>query len=145
MRLISILFPAAPSTRASVGLLVLRVLAGGAMMSHGWRKIQNPFGWMSGPDAAPAVFQALAAIAEFFGGLGLVVGALSVVASFGIACTMVVAIQTHVSKGDAFGRYELAALFLAITVLFMASGPGRFSVDELLGRKLRAPTDPAAP
>lgn len=140
MGLISILFPPAPGARTSVGLLVLRVLAGGAMMSHGWRKIQNPFGWMSGPDAAPAVFQALAAVAEFFGGLGLMLGALSVVSAFGIACTMVVAIQTHLSRGDAFGKFELAAVYLCVAVLIVTSGAGRFSVDELVARRLRSRT-----
>lgn len=139
MRIAAVLFPPSTGARTSVGLLVLRVLAGGAMMGHGWGKIQNPLHWMSGADAPPAVLQALAAIAEFFGGLGLVLGALSVVAAFGIACTMVVAIQTHVSEGQGFGDFELAAIYLCVAVLFVTAGAGRFSIDELISRRLNPP------
>ena len=71
----SMIFPPAPATPASVGLLLLRGVAGVAMADHGWGKMQNPFHWMDGaPDAPPAVFQMLAALAEFFGGIGMAVG-----------------------------------------------------------------------
>src|SRR5688500_17354187 len=133
----SLIFPPLPSTRASAGLLVLRVIAGGAMMTHGWGKIQNPFHWMDkAASPPPAVFQFLAAVAEFFGGMGLVVGALTVVASFGVLCTMVVAINTHLGKDDPFGKRELAALYLAIALAMICHGAGRFSIDSLIQRRL---------
>ena len=136
IRLRSLLFPPAPSTRASAGLLILRVIAGGAMMNHGWGKIQDPLHWMDKADSPPpAVFQLLAAIAEFFGGMGLILGALTVVASFGVLCTMVVAINTHVGKGDPFGRWELALLYLLIAVALICTGPGAFAIDALLQRR----------
>ena len=145
IRLRSILFPASPSSRASLGLLVLRVVAGGAMMSHGWGKIQDPLHWMDkAPSPPPAVFQLLAAVAEFFGGMGLIVGALTVIASFGLMCTMVVAINMHVGLGDPFGKWELAAIYLAITVLMIFAGPGRYSIDALLQRRAAAGV-PAVP
>lgn len=135
-RLRTILFPPAPSTRASLGLLVLRVVAGGAMMTHGWGKIQNPFHWMDKADSPPrAIFQFLAAFSEFFGGLGLVVGALTVLASFGILSTMIVAINTHVGKGDPFGKWELAALYLSIAIALICTGAGAFSIDNLIQRR----------
>ena len=74
----------------------------------------------------------LAAVAEFFGGLGLAVGALTVVAGFGVLCTMLVAINTHVGKGDPFGKWEMAGLFGCIAFVLMAAGAGRFSIDALL-------------
>ena len=40
----------------------------------------------------PAPFAFLAICAEFFGGLGLIVGLLSRIAAFGIMCNMLVAI-----------------------------------------------------
>src|SRR3954465_2966651 len=96
----ALLFPTLTSTRASAGLLVVRLFAGCALASHGWGKIQNPFHWMDQMGNPPApVFQLLAAISEFFGGIGLALGALTVIASFGVMCTMVVAINFHVSKG----------------------------------------------
>lgn len=133
-----LLFPAAPTTRASVGLLLLRAVAGGAMMTHGWSKIQNPFHWMDkAADPPAAIFQALAAVSEFFGGFALVVGLLTVIASFGIASTMVVAINVHLGKGDPFGKYELAVLYLVIAGALMLTGPGLFSGDRFLRAKLQ--------
>ena len=106
-----------------------------------WGKIQNPFGWM-GPDAGiPGVFQALAAVSEFGGGLAWILGALTPLASFGLLCTMAVAVHFHaVIKGDPFvgfeGSYEPALVYFCIALLFLLVGPGRFSVDALLfGKK----------
>lgn len=122
-----------------IALLLLRTVAGLAFMFHGWSKIQNPFGWM-GPDSfAPGLFQALAALAEFGGGLAWILGLLTPVASLGIAATMGVAFWFHaVMRGDPFvasgggGSYELAALYLCIALLLLAVGPGRISLDRAL-------------
>jgi putative oxidoreductase len=129
--------PALPSTLADGALLLLRVVAGLAFMMHGWGKIQNPFGWM-GPDAfAPGLLQALAALAEFGGGLAWIVGLLTPLASLGIAATMAVAVAFHAfMRGDPFvalgggPSYELAALFFCLALLLLAMGPGRHSLDR---------------
>ena len=130
------------SSRVSVGLLLLRLVAGLAFMFHGYGKIQNPFGWM-GPNASiPGIFQALAAISEFVGGLAWILGVLTPLASFGMACTMIVAFYMHafvfgdpfVPKGPGKGSYELATVYLAVAILLLLAGPGRFSLDRLLFR-----------
>lgn len=134
-----VLFPEPPSARSSLGLLVLRLVAGTAMASHGWGKIQNPFHWLDKADAPPPAFlQFLAALSEFGGGLALIAGALTVLASTGIAFTMVEAIRHHVGGGDPFGKWELALLYFAISIVFICTGAGRISVDALLGRRLGA-------
>ena len=123
----------------SVGLLVLRLVMGAAFILHGWPKIQNLLGWM-GPEApVPAIFQALAAVAEFGGGWALIVGLLTRLASLGILSTMVVALaMVHLPHGDPFvGKpggpsYELAAVYLACAVLFVLLGSGRVSLDAVL-------------
>lgn len=137
----NVLYPGFPAGRQAVGLLCLRLVAGAALMHHGWPKIQHAFNWM-GPEApVPGILQALAAFAEFGGGLGLIVGLLTLIAAFGIACTMAVAIVTvHIPHGDPFvssaGKsYEPAAGYLAIAILFMLAGPGALSLDALLFRK----------
>jgi len=127
------------STFTDLALVLIRVVAGFAFMLHGWGKIQNPFGWM-GPDAfAPGVFQALAALSEFGGGLAWILGLLTPLASLGIASTMAVAFWTHaVLRGDPFvsmtggPSYELAAVYFCIAVLLIALGPGRLSLDRKL-------------
>lgn len=131
------------STFADVALLAIRVVVGVAFMMHGWSKIQHPFNWM-GPGAfAPGVFQALAAISEFGGGLAWILGLLTPLASLGIAATMAVAFSTHAFlRGDPFvstkggPTSELAAVYFCIALLLIAMGPGRFSLDrKLFGRR----------
>ena len=124
---------------ASGALLLLRVVVGLAFMFHGWGKIQNPMGWM-GPDAAiPGIFQALAAISEFGGGLAWILGLLTPLAALGIASTMAVAFATHAFlRGDPFvsmtggPSFELASVFFCVAVVLMVMGPGRFSLDNLV-------------
>jgi putative oxidoreductase len=134
-------WPEAPGARASAGLLLLRVYAGAALMSHGWGKIQNPMHWMDrAPNAPPGVFQALAAVSEFFGGMGLALGLLTPLAAFGVACTMVVAVSKHVGKGDPFvahggGSYEPALGYLVTATLLMLAGPGRYALDGAVIRR----------
>ncbi len=127
------------SARVSAGLLILRLVAGLAFVFHGYGKIQNPLGWM-GPDAGiPGVFQALAAISEFGGGIAWLLGLLTPLACLGLACTMTVAVRLHafvlhdpfVAKGPG-GSYELAAVYLCVAILLLLAGPGRFSVDRLI-------------
>lgn len=127
--------------KGGIALLVLRLVAGLAFIQHGWPKFQHAFNWM-GPDAAmPGILQALAALSEFGGGIALVLGLLTRLASLGIACTMLVAIfMVHVPQGDPFvsqggSSYELAAVYLAIMVVLMLRGAGQFSLDAKICRK----------
>jgi len=128
-----------PAQRGSTAVLLLRLVAGVAFLHHGWGKITNPFHWMDGaPGAPPAILQALAALAEFGGGLGLVLGLLTPVCIVGISCTMAYAVYFHISKGDPFvakgggGSYELALVYLVTMLSLMLTGPGRYSVDQYL-------------
>ena len=131
--------PLALDNRTSTGLLLLRLVVGLAFMFHGYGKIQSPFNWM-GPDAkVPGVLQMLAAVSEFGGGLAWMLGALVPLASFGLACTMTVAVRMHaIVLHDPFvsqtgGRsFEPALVYLGVAVLLLLAGPGRFSVDRIL-------------
>ncbi|HVF09928.1 MAG TPA: DoxX family protein [Abditibacteriaceae bacterium] len=147
------MFPYFISGPGAVGLLVLRLVVGAAFMFHGWDKIRNPFAWMDRPGQPPSttpdILQALAALSEFGGGLALILGLLTPLAAFGIACTMIVAITTvslpanqpFVAKGG--GRsYELPLTFLAVMIMLMLVGPGSLSLDALIfGRNRRVPDD----
>lgn len=138
--MIKTLFQPVPvGARASAGLLAVRLVAGLAFMLHGWGKIQHPFSWMGPESGTPGILQGLAALSEFGGGLAWILGLLTPLASFGIACTMVVATHFHmIVRKDPFvpsgpgGSYELPLIFLALSVLFILAGPGRYSADRFV-------------
>lgn len=129
--------------RLSTALLIIRVIFGVAMAFHGWPKFQNMTTWMGPETPFPTILVALAAIAEFLGGIAIALGALTPVAAFGNACTMLVAAIFHISKGDPFvskgggGSWELAGVYLVLSVAFMLTGPGRYSVDAIITKKWR--------
>lgn len=128
------------TSRASLGLLALRVFAGVALMFHGWGKIQSPLSWM-GPDSPiPGFLQGLAALSEFGGGLALILGLLTPLAMLGVLVTMAVAALFHISGGDPFvgspRSWEPAGLFFFVALSVLLAGPGRFSLDaKLFGRR----------
>jgi putative oxidoreductase len=119
---------------ASYGLLAIRIVAGVAFILHGWPKVRDPFAWMG--SRTPRLFQAMAAVAEFGGGIAWILGLLTPLASLGIACTMAVAIGRHLLvKRDPFiGGYELAFVYFCIALLLFNCGPGRFSIDWIWQR-----------
>ena len=129
--------------RAATGLLIVRIVFGVAMAQHGWGKIQHPFSWMGADAGVPGIFQFLAALSEFGGGIALVLGLLTPVAMLGWVFTMLYAIfMVHMKAGQPFvapgagPSYEKAALFLAVALLMIFTGPGAHSVDaKLFGKK----------
>ncbi len=128
-------------TRVSLGLFLVRIVAGLAFMHHGWGKMQSPFSWMGPESTVPGILQFAASCSEFIGGALWVLGLLTPVASFFIACTMSTAIYFHTMvKGDPFvsatggGAYELASVYLSIAILLLLSGPGALSLDSLIFR-----------
>jgi putative oxidoreductase len=148
MKTLQLLF----KTNHSVTSLLVRLTLGIVMFAHG---AQLALGWFGGYGYSatmgfftqqmhiPPLFAFLAIAAEFAGSIGLIVGGLSRVAAFGIAATMVVAILTvHTTngffmnwtgaqKGEGF-EYHLLAIALALVV--MINGAGKWSLDGLVAR-----------
>jgi putative oxidoreductase len=120
-------------------LLLTRLVCGYAFIVHGWGKIQNPLQWMGPESPVPGIFQGLAALAEFGGGIAWILGLVTPLASLGIAITMIVAAVFHrFVMGDPFinptggGSYEPATIFFLIALLLLVAGPGRYSLDRKL-------------
>lgn len=138
------------ATENSFAITVLRLVLGVVFFAHGAQKV---LGWFGGNGFSgtmhffttgmhiPALFAFLAICAEFFGGLGLIVGLLTRVAAFGIFVNMLVAIAT-VHGGNGFFMnwagtkkgegYEYHLLVLAMTFLLMVKGAGAVSADRQL-------------
>jgi putative oxidoreductase len=140
-------------TSGDVSLTILRLVLGVVFLAHGCQKM---LGWFGGYGFKgtmgfftqmmhiPAPFAFLAIAAEFFGGLGLIVGLLTRVAAFGITVNMLVAILTvHLANGFFMNwtgqqkgeGFEYHLLVLAITVALMIRGAGAFSLDRAIGKE----------
>ncbi len=133
--------PNAPlSPKASIAMLAFRIVVGAAFIFHGMPKIMAPFTWMTdmmGMDI-PNVMQAIAAVAEFGGGLALLFGFLTPLAAFGILVTMVGALfmvhfpQGHVFISMAQPSFELPLMYAISAFLVMMVGPGTYSIDAMM-------------
>ena len=127
--------------RGAVGLLLLRLVFGAALVLHGFPKIQHPTNWMGAGAPVPGFFQFLAAFSEFFGGLAVIIGLLTPIAAFGIAATMLVALVTvHFKHGDPFvslhsASFESPLGYFAFALMLILTGPGRLSLDAFLFRR----------
>jgi len=138
------------ATNNDIATAILRLVLGVIFFAHGAQKMLGWFGgygftgtmgFFTGVMHIPAPFAFLAIAAEFFGGLGLIFGALTRIAAFGIFSNMVVAVAmvhhqfgffmnwTGAQKGEG---YEYHLLILAASVFLMIRGAGAVSVDRLL-------------
>jgi putative oxidoreductase len=128
----------------------MRLVLGVVFFAHGAQKMLGWFGgfgfsgtmgFFTGTMHIPAPLAFLAIAAEFFGGLGLILGFFTRIAAFSIAVNMAVAIATvhhafgffmnwaGTQKGEGF-EYHL--LVLAMTTFLMIRGAGAFSIDHAL-------------
>ena len=139
-------------TRNDAALGIIRIALGVVIFAHGSQKM---LGWFGGAGFSgtmgmfenymhiPAPLAFLAIAAEFFGGIGLLLGLLGRVAALGITVNMLVAIaKVHLpngffmnwsgqQKGEGF---EFHILVLAITTTLMLYGSGAWSVDHAMSR-----------
>ncbi len=142
------------STSNDFTLTLVRLVLGVVFFAHGSQKMLGWFGgygfhgtmgFFTQKMGIPAPLAFLAICAEFFGGLGLIVGLLSRIAALGIIVNMLVAIATvHFANGffmNWFGNqkgegFEYHLLAIAMGLVILIKGAGAFSLDRLLsGRR----------
>jgi putative oxidoreductase len=139
--MLNILYERFLTGRPAVGLLLFRLVTGGALILHGSTKIVHPFSWMPG-GAVPGILQFASAFAEFFGGIAIVLGLLTPLAGILVAINMLVAIfMVHVPTGGVWvgkgNSFEPALGYLAAAVMLFLTGPGVYSVDaKIFGNRL---------
>lgn len=125
-----------------IGLLILRVFAGGFMLfAHGLPKLNNFFGsaeikFANPMGLGPELSLALATFAEFFCAGLLILGILPRISAGMLAITMFIAgIIFHAS--DPFGKKEKALLFLVIFIALVLLGAGKYSLNKLFPEKFQ--------
>jgi putative oxidoreductase len=118
-------------------LLLLRISLGGLMLPHGYTKLLN-FATKSSTFADPfhiggPLSLSLVIFAELFCAGLVVLGLMTRLATLPLIVTMGVALfYSH--KGEIFGDGEHAALYLAGYIALLFAGPGKVSVDKLIGK-----------
>lgn len=128
-------------TAESAGLLVLRLGIGLMMaLGHGWGKLIT-FGERASQFPDPlgvgnSLSMGLAVFAEFFCALAIAFGLLTRAAVLPLMVTMLVAALV-IHGGDPWGKKELALMYLIPLLALLFTGPGKYSLDRLLGGSVR--------
>jgi putative oxidoreductase len=141
--------------------LIMRAALGLCFIAHGGQKL---FGWFSGSGIdgttaffrsvgipAPHVFTYVSGILEFFGGIVIALGFLTIVAAVSLIVEMVIAIAT-VSYSQGFFAlppkvgWEVNVYLIGLLAALLVTGPGAWSADAMLGlTRRRSPAAAAVP
>jgi len=129
-----------------LGSLLVRLVLGAIFVRSGTRKL---FGWFggSGPDGTGEYFESLglspgrlyalsAGASEAAGGASVATGLATPLGAAAIASVMVTALRTEIWRdGVQLDKGHHETLLLASAVALAENGPGRLSIDALLGRE----------
>lgn len=129
---------------ARFGPLVLRVLIGLILAMHGWQKYQGVDGvagfFTSLGIPAPAVMAWVVTVVELVGGICLILGLLTRIWAGLAAIVMLTVFFTAKAgapivnmTGEPGPALELEAAILAGAVALALIGPGKLSLDAMLG------------
>ncbi|ARV58370.1 DoxX family protein [Nostocales cyanobacterium HT-58-2] len=153
--LLSSLYHAYPGGLPGLALLLLRVSVGGLFLLHGYPKITHLRQWAESLKM-PVFLCFLSAASMLGGGVFLIIGFLTLLATLPILCSMIFAIYLHVTGGKPFvakdpylipqGQYmgplgegeppswEKAFMYCVMLIVIAVLGPGAYSLDALIFR-----------
>jgi putative oxidoreductase len=125
------------------GLLVLRIVVGVTFFAHGWLKfhgmgIAGTTGFFTNLGIpVPALTAWVVVLVEMFGGLALILGIFTLPAGLLLAADMigVLVFAKHDASFIGPKSYELELNLLTASLAVALSGPGTFSLAQLLRGK----------
>jgi putative oxidoreductase len=120
-------------SQIDLGLLILRMGAGGLMLTHGFPKLLKLFGGEEIVFADPIgigmeMSLVLAVFAEFICSILIILGLATRLAAIPLMITMFTA-AFIVHAADPFQRKEMALLFLLMFTVLLITGAGKHSLD----------------
>ncbi|MEO8413402.1 MAG: DoxX family protein [Ginsengibacter sp.] len=118
-------------------MLILRAALGVLMLHHGYDKLIH-FDQMKGTfmnflGLGSTISLTLEIFSEFFCSLFLILGLFTRLAVIPILIAMSVALF-KVHHGELFGAGERAAIYLVCSITLLFCGPGKISVDGMIGK-----------
>ena len=121
-----------------LGLLAIRLLSGGMMLTHGIPKFDRLFG--EGPvkfadpfGLGPEISLGMVLLAEVGCSLLVMLGFKTRWATLPLLFTMLMA-SFYAHGSDPFSEKELSLLFFTSFLSILISGGGRYSLDGLMGK-----------
>lgn len=135
-----------PPSRPSIGMLVLRIVFGVILIAHGLQKLLV-FGLPGTTESfasigipLPAISTPLVVFVELVGGTAIVLGlGTRIFAALATVSMLVATFVVHLPFGlfvDNNG-FEYTLILSAVGIALVVTGPGRFSIDALIGRRRR--------
>ena len=121
----------------NAAMLLLRLGLGILMMAHGYEKLrgfgdmQHKFINFMGLGSTASL--ALVVFAEFFCSIFLILGLFTRFAAIPLIIVTCVIIF-KLNNGNVFGDAEIAAVYLSGYLVLLLVGPGKISVDSMIGK-----------
>lgn len=133
------IFSVAGGSNRDAILLVVRIAIGSLMLVHGLPKLEallsdGPVQFPHIFGMGPALSLALAAFAEVFCSVFIVLGMGTRVATIPLIITMLVAVF-HVHASDPFIKQEMGLHYLLVYGILLFEGSGKYSADNLVARQ----------
>lgn len=145
-------------TEENYSTTILRIMLGILLFPHGAQKMFGWFGgygfsgtmnFFTGTVGLPWIIGFLVILIEFFGSIFLITGfAVRLTAVAVIADMIGIIFKAHVQNGffmNWFGNqggegYEYHLLIITMSVVLLISGAGKFSLDNVLSKKIFHPS-----
>ncbi|WP_162902763.1 DoxX family protein [Taibaiella koreensis] len=120
----------------NLGTLVLRLVAGSLMITHGWDKLSHFASYkqqfISFMGLSPSVSLGLATFAEFFCSALLILGLFTRLATIPLLVTIFMILK--VNSWDVM-KHEVVPALGAIYLALLLFGPGKYSLDARISKK----------
>ncbi len=142
--LLSYLITPVSPVSLDIALCLMRIGIGILTIGHGIPKVMGGMAtWRSlgmamnnvGIHFLPVMWGFLGANTEFFGGIALVLGLGTRIASLLLIIMMTVACMMHVKNGDPFSVYSFSLSLIIVFITFFFIGSGTISLDYYLASK----------
>jgi len=139
--IISLLFSYSKTSQTvSISVLILRVIAGVFMLTHGYGKLlmlfaEGPIYFLDPIGLGMTLSLSLVVFAEFLCSIFLIFGIFTRLSTLPLLFTMfIAAFVFHLNDG--FASQELALLYATIYIVIAIIGPGKFSMDYIISGKM---------